>query len=135
MKNNLWMVDFLGVPWANLKVKGSEDSISIAIANYFRELSLEGKAQFIWFHVPNENGNNKQFAFGAKLRAMGKMPGCADFVLMGKDKSVCLEVKTSTGRQGPNQKLFQQWCNDNGVYYRIVKSVDETKEVLKEIGL
>ncbi len=135
MQNNLIMLDFLGCGWKNVKPRGDEDRITMEIANYFRELTLEKRANFIWFHVPNENGNNKQFAFGAKLRAMGKMPGCSDFILMGKDRSLCLEVKAPKGRQGPNQRIFEDWCLEHGVSYKIVKSVDETIEVLKEVGL
>ncbi len=135
MLSNAEMISFLGADKARFNPRGEEDKVTIEIANYFRELTLTGKANFIWFHVANEIGNGRQYTFGAKLRAMGKMPGCSDFVLIGKNGGLCLEVKSAKGKIGPNQKIFNKWCNSLDVPYAVVRSVQETKEVLKEIEL
>lgn len=68
----------------------------------------------------------------AAMKADGLMPGAPDLVLINKKGAVgFLEVKTPTGRVSNDQKHLHRVLRDRGALCEIVRSIDETKEVLR----
>lgn len=58
----------------------------------------------------------------------GCMKGVPDILVMWNGTPVWLEVKDK-GRQSPEQKEFQRKCEEQGVEYWVVKSVDDVKNI------
>jgi hypothetical protein len=102
-----------------------EDLFSAQLRNWLTEQTLQNKFPYVWFHVANEVSNNKHIVFGAKLAAMGKLPGVADFIFLGENKSLALELKTNKNKLSDNQIVFSKWCNYNKVNYKVVYSLEE----------
>ena len=84
------------------------------------------------FSVPNGGSRNKIEA--ANLKRQGVKSGVADVILLvpkGGFASLCLEFKTKTGKQSPEQKEFQKQAENCGSKYVIVRSVKEAIEEMK----
>lgn len=63
------------------------------------------------------------------------MPGVADILLLrdnGTYGYLCIELKTSTGRQSEPQKEFEKAVGENGGKYVIVRSLDEFMTIIGE---
>lgn len=119
-----------------MRLRG-EDALTNEVAVGLRSLSLEGKLKAVWFHVPNET-----FIKGAhgildvkKKHALGLINGAPDFVIAGEGKAVFIELKTPTGRQSDNQKVFEKWCAAKSVPYNICRSWGDVRSVLDTEGL
>lgn len=83
------------------------------------------------FHVPN--GGKRDKATAAKLKAMGVMPGVADWVVLRRQRPAGLiELKTETGRQSTEQMVFQARAEEAGSDYRVVRDVREWIAVMEE---
>ena len=94
---------------------------------------------FIAVHVPN----GSVLAGGAAQRARqmnalkraGLCVGFPDLIVYSKGGSVChLEVKTEGGKQSPAQKECQQWLEEMGHLYAVVRSVGDVEESLHGWG-
>lgn len=111
-----------------------EDLFAYALANRLRELSVKGRLRAVWCHVPNEvgavgkaRGENGAYhstpaSRSASLRytlarALGLVPGTADYLFLGPAGSLALELKVGRGSMSDNQKTFARWCADVGVPY------------------
>lgn len=82
------------------------------------------------FAVPNGGTRNKREAM--LLKATGVVAGVSDLIcIMPNGKIVFVEVKTGTGVQSEKQKWFQKLVNVLGFEYKIVRSLDEFKELVK----
>lgn len=84
------------------------------------------------FAVPNGGSRNKLEAIN--LKHQGVKSGVADVILLipkGGFASLCLEFKTKTGKQSPEQKEFQKQAENCGSKYVIVRSVKEAIEEMK----
>jgi len=68
-------------------------------------------------------------------QSLGSTPGIADLVAMAFGRTVWIEVKTPTGKQSQAQKLFQYSVEVSGGEYRIVRSVDDIKDLLERVRL
>lgn len=112
-------------------IKG-EASLSFEIAGYLRQLSIEGKLPYVWFHVPNQFSGQYRGVFGAMMAWMGRICGIPDYAFLGKDECFFIEVKTDKGIQSENQKIVQKWCNDVGVKYYLCRSLEDVKRVISE---
>ena len=102
----------------------TESQIQAQIIEY---LSLRG----IYCHsVPNEGaGPNKLRTM--RLIAQGMRPGVADLVVWFPWGRIgYLEVKTLSGRQSESQKRFQTRCEKEGIFYAVVRSVDEVEQLI-----
>lgn len=90
------------------------------------------QSQDIYFHsVPNEApGNNKVRAM--QMTATGLRAGVADLVVWVEPGAVAyMEVKTETGRQSDKQKRFQLACENHGLEYYLVRSVEDVREIVE----
>ncbi len=64
---------------------------------------------------------------GYKVRFGVGGPGGADLIGLWHGRFVAIEIKTETGRQSPDQKLFQRLIEAKGGEYVILRSVDEAR--------
>jgi len=111
-----------------------EELICIQLTSYLKEMTLTGKCDHVWFHVSNEGSSpGKQF-WGARQRNMGKFSGVADYIFLG-DPCLALEIKDGNKKLQESQKVFQQWCGDCNVSFRVARSFQEAVDVLKECGV
>ncbi len=63
---------------------------------------------------------------------MGLRPGAADLVVWFPHREIgYLEVKTETGQLSENQRRFKKRCVENGVFYAVVRSVEDVQEIIK----
>lgn len=60
-------------------------------------------------------------------------PGGADFIGLHRGRYLAVEIKTPTGRQSPEQKLFQSRIERHGGLYRLVRGVDDAHALLAEL--
>ena len=86
--------------------------------------------QGLLFAVPNGSYRNK--ATAGKLKAEGVVPGVADLILLVPKPmplpyhhALCIEMKTKTGRQSPEQKAWQSKMERFGYDYAVCRSLDE----------
>jgi hypothetical protein len=78
------------------------------------------------FHIPNQGQQ--------RFISIGVYPGAADLFLHHKGKSIFVEVKEpQKGKQSENQEQFQEHCNQIGLIYEIVFSLEEFKELIKSL--
>ncbi len=85
------------------------------------------------FAVPN--GGSRHIMEAANMKRQGIKAGVADVILLIPSKgfgSLCIEFKTSRGRQSPDQIKFQQEAEKHGNKYVIVRSVMEAVSAVKE---
>jgi hypothetical protein len=108
-----------------------EAALCAHIANFLRQMSIEGNLPYVWFHVPNQFSGQYRGVFGATMAWMGRICGIPDYAFLGKDGCFFIEVKTDKGIQSENQKIVQRWCDDVGVRYYLCRSLEDVKNVLK----
>ena len=85
------------------------------------------------FAVPNGGSRNKIEA--ANMKKQGVTSGVADVILLIPKNgyaSLCLEFKTTTGRQSEEQKEFQQQAELCRSKYVIVRSAMKAIKVIRE---
>lgn len=82
----------------------------------------------IFFHCPNGEYRSKRT--GARLKAMGVLPGVPDLTVIVGSAIHFLELKTATGRQTPEQKAFQLRCEVAGIPYAIARTPEEAAATL-----
>lgn len=63
----------------------------------------------------------------------GSKPGDPDIVVCYKGLYIGLEAKSSDGRQSPIQKVREKEILASGGIYKIVRSVEDVKEILREL--
>lgn len=80
------------------------------------------------FSIPNER--NAGVSDAARMRATGLTKGAPDLVVL-KDNARCifLELKTPTGKRSPEQEAFAETIQRLGFEYRLVRSVDDIKDI------
>jgi hypothetical protein len=94
---------------------------------------------FLWHNkeYPTKRGllyhnfNNPRNAIqGAKLKSLGLVPGVADLTLLHNKKAYFFELKTSTGKQSPKQKKWEQTVKKDGFNYYIIRDIKRFKELI-----
>lgn len=115
-----------------------EDLLAFNVASLLKALTLEKKLKAIWFKVANEGSYSKggyRQLYGLKLKTQGKLPGVADYMILGEKTSLCLELKTKKGTQSSEQKIFEKWCQTAHVPYRILRDIHDLEPMLLEYNL
>lgn len=87
-----------------------------------------------YFAIPNENSRTDSSAItGAIRKAMGVTKGVADTfmaVQRGGYGGLFIEYKTEVGKQSPEQKQWEIIIQSQGYLYRVIRSLDEFKELI-----
>ena len=93
----------------------------------------------LYFCVNNENSRSKyesktkQLISGAQRKAMGVVAGVSDTICFIPSRGyhgLCIEFKTSIGRQSEAQKDWQQLVEEKGYKYVVIRSLDEFKKII-----
>lgn len=100
----------------------------------------------VYFPVPNGAADLGPKT-GALLKSQYKIhPGVSDWIFMWSapcgpttldfSYATCgaIELKDERGKQNDDQVKFEKWCGENGVPYRVARSVDEVVKILEEWG-
>lgn len=112
------------------KPKDEEHKIQCACVKWFR-LQFP-KMSHNLFAIPN--GSKRDPVTAAKLKAEGVLSGVADIIFLKPNRfygGLLIELKTPTGRQSENQKLWQNKITEDGYKYVIVRSLDDFKREIK----
>lgn len=57
------------------------------------------------------------------------LKGFPDIIVMWHGFPVFLEVKAPKGKQSPEQKEFEARCDEQGIEYHVVRSIDDVREI------
>ena len=119
----------------------TEASIKSAISDYLQYKTNAGE-----IYADRLNSGDFIEARGnTRRRIRGCRKGTADFFVLQSIllwdgvhatrirsvRGIFLEIKSPTGKQSPEQVVFQKLVENQGGEYHIVRSVDEVMEVLK----
>lgn len=110
-----------------------EEKMSVELADKLRELTLQRQMRCVFTHLANEGKRSLLVALITK--AMGMIPGAADFLFCWANGSAFIELKVGRNKQSNSQKNFQLWCQENGVLYALCYSADDAILTLKGWGL
>ncbi|WP_321331833.1 VRR-NUC domain-containing protein [uncultured Bacteroides sp.] len=104
-------------------------------AEFFRQVKIlfPKLPEKLLFAVPNGGSRHKIEA--ANMKRQGVKSGIADVILLIPKKgyaSLCIEFKTSTGRQSDEQKEFERQASSCGSKYVIVRSATEAIKKIQE---
>lgn len=105
-----------------MKMRQLEHQMQVACVTWCR---LQHPKAMI-FAVPN--GGLREGPTAVKLKAEGLLPGVSDLILLeprGEYHALLIEMKTSNGRQSPQQKNFQAHAEESGYKYVICRSLEE----------
>lgn len=81
------------------------------------------------FSIPNGGTRNKLEAI--TMKATGLLAGASDLiVILPNGKLMFIELKTDTGKQSDKQIDFEKRVNDLGFEYRIIRSLEEFKQLI-----
>lgn len=86
----------------------------------------------LFFRIKNEGTNRIS---GARGKATGIIPGVADMCLLSLKGAIFLEFKSETGKQSQKQKEWQELIRRNSYQYYIIRTLDEFKELCRELVL
>jgi len=114
---------FAGYRW---EYEMSEAHIQAEIVKFLRSNKI------MCHSIPNEGVGRDGAIRTAQLITMGLFPGVGDLVVWWPSGIGYLEVKTATGRQSERQKHFQEMCENHGIPYAVVRSVEDVKRILEE---
>jgi hypothetical protein len=122
---------------------GEEDNLAIAVANYLRAATLEGRLRATWTCIPHEVGavrpGSKEFNVAqtryAKAKAMGLITGSADYVFVWQGGGGWIELKAPTGSLKPQQRDFRDWSQQTGSLWAKCKTIHEVINTLEGWGV
>lgn len=76
----------------------------------------------------------KSYPVGAGIaQSMGLTKGVADLCLLANGKTYFIEMKAAKGKQSPEQKEFQKFCDLAGIFYRVIDNFEDFKSQIKVI--
>lgn len=85
--------------------------------------------------VNNRYGSKVVCTGGARLKAEGMVKGVADLILLVPRNgygALCLETKTATGKQEPEQKEWQKAAEAAGNKYVVYRSAEEGMQIIED---
>ena len=113
------------------RLRHDESNIQQACVRWFR-FQYPALAPLL-FAVPN--GGSRDLIEASRLKAEGVTPGVADLILLvpnGKYASLCIEMKTRTGRQSTAQKTWQRAAEEAGNRYVVCRTLDQFIETINQ---
>lgn len=109
--------------------RSPEHQLQVWVVDLLRKAAYPG---VLWYAVPN--GAYKSHAAAAKFKAEGLRAGVADLALVIDGQPAFLELKSSKGRQSPEQKAFQMASINAGAFYAVANSQEAARDVLFRWG-
>lgn len=108
----------------------SESALQIAVVEHLR---LTGVPGLLYFSIPNEGKRTP--ANGARMKAMGMLPGVADlFVMRRGAHPLFLELKKAGKNLREEQKAFGTLAFESGCNYRWADNLDDALRMLRDYG-
>jgi hypothetical protein len=100
----------------------------------WQHIKLLKPKNVIAYSVPN--GEHRSKRTGAKLKAMGVVPGISDMAFVLSDgRAAFIELKAIGGRLSPAQKAFQEQCAAMEVEHAVVSDLDTGLRILRAWGV
>lgn len=104
----------------------SEKRIQMECVAEFRRLYPDLAAKGLLFRVPNELAGKRGGM--QPLDATGIVQGVSDLILLVPRKgygALCIEMKTPTGEQSPQQKRWQKAVTEVGQKYVVCRTIED----------
>lgn len=101
--------------------RSDEYKLQVAVVKELRDRGV------LVFAVPNER--NAGISDALRMRASGLTKGVPDLMVYTNTLHWWLELKTPTGVRSPEQKAFESLALQYGVGYRVVRSLDDIKDI------
>lgn len=118
------------IPRPRRRMRTPEQPIHEGVVQLLKFAAAPG---VVWYHPPNGEARNPRT--GARLKAMGVVPGVADIALvLPGGLAAFLEIKASDGRQSEHQRAFEGRVRGAGARYAVAKSIDEARAILRDWG-
>lgn len=105
----------------------SEDQFQAYCAQWFWNNPYLLEHRRMLFHVQQKSKNSIE---GAKHKAMGKVRGPSDFVLVCMNKTVFIELKLPGKKQLPEQIDFMNKVRLRGHEYYVIETFSQFKAVV-----
>lgn len=111
----------------------SENAIQAAIVRYYNNTYclLHHSPRCMILSIPNGGTRNAREA--VTMKSTGLLPGASDLIVLHYHHLIWCEVKTETGRQSTEQRLFQQRVEALGYIYWLVRSNLEFQEKISNL--
>jgi hypothetical protein len=100
----------------------------------------EDIVQYMWNNHPETRGlfcynlnNSKNAIDGHRNKLKGLIQGRSDLVFYWLGRAYFFELKTSKGRQSPEQKDWETLVTKHGFMYYIVRNLDEFKMIIERV--
>lgn len=108
----------------------SELQIHIAVVQHLKYRARKG---VLFWHTPN--GERRERADAAKLKAMGTTAGIPDLILLADGKTYGLELKTIDGRLSHEQRQMLEAFTQAGAFTAVAHGIDAALDILTAWGL
>lgn len=105
----------------------SEDKLQSEVWKYVNNNYVINN-KCVAYHVPNGGARNS--IEGAKLKAMGVVPGVSDIFILCKGKVLYIELKTATGTQSKEQLKFEHNVKTHGAMYYLMRDYRDTCKLI-----
>lgn len=99
-----------------------------AICNYLATLAMLGK---LFYSRINTTGMWDEGLGAYRAVSPHVVKGFADVIVILPGRTIFLEVKSSIGKQRPEQRIFQYKVEQQGCEYYIVRSTDFLRRVIE----
>ena len=114
---------------------GSEHSFQYSVVRMLRAngfLVIDTDVMDALKYLGSHN-DRRRFSLISHHKNMGYTNGQSDLIVGNNGHFWALELKTATGKQSQDQKLFQVMCERRGLSYRIIRSFQDVDEFIKEV--
>lgn len=108
----------------------NELAIHKAVETHLRQWAW---ASLFWWHTPN--GEKRDPAIAAKLKAMGVKPGISDYMFIWCGRLWALEIKANDGELSEEQAKFGQLVRSTGGEFAVVYSFEAAVAQLEAWGM
>jgi hypothetical protein len=98
-----------------------------------RNLVVRGGHNVFWFHPAN--GGKRSWSEGKSFKAMGVVAGVPDIIIIKGGEVFGLELKSTSGRSSPSQRLVHAAMQEAGAKTAIAKGLDEALVTLECWGI
>jgi hypothetical protein len=130
--------------WRGVRQRDLEPKEHLLQISLVDRLNWQCRKDVVYFHCPN--GELRDKATAAKLKAMGVRPGVADLIFIWGElvavpnllilpRVLFLELKRRGEKQSPVQKLFEAECKRVGCDYAVADNIDDAVSILQHFNI